>query len=731
MAIHKNPHALPAAQALPFALSLIAAALALPAQAQTAASPTQTSSNALPAVTVSGSSSAPVTVGGFGDLPVAKLPLQAQVISNDLLNDLGIEATSGLTRLDASVGDAYNSLGYVSYLKVRGYDLDNRFNYRRDGLPINAETALLMANKGSLELLKGTSGIQAGTSAPGGLVNYVVKRPTGDLTTLSLGASERGTVQAALDWSRRLGDAKQFGLRVNAMAAHLDPELRDAKGQRRLLAVAGDWRASPELLVEAELELSHQHQPSQPGFSLLGNRLPDARAIDPRTNLNNQDWSQPVAFDGQTASLRVTRQLGADWSARAHLMTQRLVTDDRLAYPFGCTESADIYWPSSYCPNGNFDLADFRSENERRHSDAAELSVQGRFATAGLQHQLGAGLLLTRFKSRFQGQAYNAVGTGNISGLPRLPADPTLNDANTNRDERSTELFLRDAIQIGTQWQAWLGLRHTRLQRESVRVNTSDLRATDYRQSFTTPWLGLSYAINPQLMAYVSWGEGIQSEVAPNRPRYSNAGQPLPALRSRQWEVGLKSGSKTVDWSVNWFDISQPAWRDVGPCNSTPGSCERRIDGTQDHQGLEAQADFKWSGGGLLASAMQLKARRNGSADPALNGLRPANVPQSAVKLQARQSLPQLPGLQLMAGLAYEGRRAVLPDNSLFIPSWTRLDLGARYELQLGRQLAVLRVGVDNATNRRAWKESPYQYEHVYLYPMAPRTWRASLEWVL
>ena len=60
---------------------------------------------------------------------------------------------------------------------MRGFVLDNRFNFRRDGLPINAETSIPLDNKERIEILKGTSGIQAGTSAPGGLVNYVVKRP--------------------------------------------------------------------------------------------------------------------------------------------------------------------------------------------------------------------------------------------------------------------------------------------------------------------------------------------------------------------------------------------------------------------------------------------------------------------------------------------------------------------------------------------------------------------------
>jgi iron complex outermembrane receptor protein len=41
------------------------------------------------------------------------------------------------------------------------------------------------------------------------------------------------------------------------------------------------------------------------------------------------------------------------------------------------------------------------------------------------------------------------------------------------------------------------------------------------------------------------------------------------------------------------------------------------------------------------------------------------------------------------------------------------------------------RLGLDNATDRRAWRESPYQFGHSWLFPLAPRTLRVSLDWRL
>ena len=693
--------------------------LALNAQAQNTAN--------LPVVTVSGrNAEAPVQAGGWGDTPVAKLPLQASVLGAERLADAGIASLAGLTQLDASVGDAYNSVGYVSYLKVRGFDLDNRFNFRRDGLPINAETALALGNKASVEVLKGASGIQAGTSAPGGLVNLVVKRPDAKLLTLNFGVSERGTLEAGVDWSQRFGSGDAFGLRINAAGARLHPELRDADGERQLFAAAADWRIAPDTLLEAEFEWNRQSQRSQPGFSLLGDTLPSAKAIDPRRNLNNLDWSLPVVFDNTHASLRLQQRLNAEWRAQAHLGVQELKTDDRLAYAYGC--SAEERW-DRYCSNGDFDRYDFRSEGERRRSQALDLSLAGKFTMAGLQHQLATGLLLSRYQAHLGAQTYQWSGIGNVFVDMASPAVPEPNDVNTNREERTTELYLRDSVRLSAQWQAWLGLRHSRIEREAVRTDGS--RATDYAQSFSTPWASLSYAFSPRLMAYASWGEGVESEVAPNRSRYTNAGQALPALKSRQFELGLKAGSSTVDWAVAAFDVRRPVWSDIGACNDTPASCTRQADGLARHRGIEAQADIKWQDGSLLASAMKLRARREGALDATLNGLRPVNVPETTLKLNARQRLSAagLPQLSVDGGLVYEGPRLALPDASVEIPGWTRVDVGLRWEQShSAQQLVVWRLGVNNLADKRAWRESPYQYGHAYLYPLAPRSWRASVE---
>jgi iron complex outermembrane recepter protein len=538
----------------------------------------------------------------------------------------------------------------------------------------------------------------------------------------TLTAAEPGAVGASIDIGDRAGADDKLGWRLNASADRLRTGVRDAQGRRSLLAGAFEARLAAGSLLEIEAEINHQSQPSVPGFSLLGARLPAARSIDPRINLNNQAWSLPVVFDGRTASVRFTQALSDGIDLTAHAMSQQLRTDDRVAFPSGCSAEDDY---TRYCSDGSFDLYDFRSEGERRHSRAFDLSISGAVTWGGWAHRFNVGVLSTAFASRFGRQAYNYVGSGSIDGRARLPADPRLTDENTQRDERSTELHVQDMLSLGADTRLFAGLRHSRVQRDSVRTDGS--RATAYAQGFTTPWLALTKGVAEGATAYVSWGQGIESEVTPNRPRYSNAGQPLPALKSQQVEVGFKHNTAALDWRAAVFSIQRPEWRDIGACDGA-GSCTRRADGRSRHQGIEAEAEWRHGAVSLRGSALLLKARRAGSDDSSVNGLRPTNVPAASLKLQGVYNVTALPGLALLGFASHEGERMVLPDNSVATPGWTRVDLALRYSHALGALgSAVWRLGIDNIGNQKAWKESPFQYGHAYLYPLAPRVFHASL----
>ena len=688
----------------------------------------------LPATTVTAPANrqARASISGLGNTPGWQAPVQAQTYGQTIMRDAGITRLADLTKLDASVTDAYNAIGYWDSMNVRGFKLDNALNYRREGLPINGETRIALDNKAAIEIFKGTSGIQAGTSAPSGLVNYLVKRPDTSLREVTLGLNDRGGWLLATDLSERFGERREYGLRVNAAHEDVRPTTQAADGRRRLAAVAGDWQLTRDARLEAEFEHSFLSQPSVPGYSLLGTALPSAKSLDPTTNFNNQSWSRPVEMQGNTGSLRWTQAWGGGWRSQVSYGEQRLQSTDRGAFTFGCGAEGNY---AAHCSNGTFDLYDFRSYGEHRRTRAWLASLQGRVETGVVRHDLNFGVLRSRHDTDLKQAAYNYAGEGNITGVFVTPEAPLpLDYANTRRSERSTEFSVVDALSHEGPWRAWVGLRHTQLQRDTELTDTSANRSAALDESLTTGWAALGYQLAEQTQAYVSWGQGIEATAAQNPAPstyivYTNAGQVLPVRRSRQLEVGLKSAVGAHQWGVNLFQIHRPVADRITQDDGVGGYLYTYLnDGEAVHRGLEATwqwRDASWQAS--LAGAL-LDTERRGSqrTDVAINGKPATNVPDHTLRASVAWRVPGFDSTWLQTDVIHEGPRAVTADDSVRLSSWTRTDLGLRTATTVAGNNVVWRVNVHNVFNLRNWREAPTYSDHVYLMPQAPRSVSAT-----
>ena len=259
-------------------------------------------------------------------------------------------------------------------------------------------------------------------------------------------------------------------------------------------------------------------------------------------------------------------------------------------------------------------------------------------------------------------------------------------------------------------------------------MRTDGTLPSAYEDGLSTPWLAASYRFGVATTAYASYGEGMESQIVPNRlDQYTNAGVALPALKSKQWEIGLKGGQDGLGWQLAWFHIRRPM-SNLDACNRLGlAPCLGQADGEAVHRGLEASTQWAQGPWRLGGGVTLIDAKRRGSTvEPATNGKRPANVPNLVVRAQAGWKLASVPGLELQAQLSHEGHRPVLPDASVSLPAWTRMDAALRYEMKMGETATSWTLGIDNLLNKRYWKESPTQFGHIYLYPGAARSLRLA-----
>jgi iron complex outermembrane receptor protein len=668
---------------------------------------------------------APSQVSGFGDVPLSQAPFSAISIDQQSLQDVGVQRVSDALRLDASVADSYNSPAYWDSLSVRGYTLDNRYNYRREGLPISAETMISMDNKERIELFKGTSGIQAGTSAPGGLVNYVVKRPPSakDQTIRSVSASygPGQSSSSGLDLGGRFGQDQTLGYRFNVAYEDLNPSIQNSQGHRKLFALAMDWRITPDSKLEWEIERSERQQFGVNGYSLLGDTLPTP--VDGKRNLTRQAWSVPGVFEGTTGTIRFKQNLASGWLWTTQYGGQRLKTDDRLSFGFGFECRFPNYTNCDrFQPDGTFDVYDYRSDNERRLSDALQTSFAGVMELAGLQHHLNFSVTRQRQLDRFDStQLYSYAGLSNLNGQP-VP-EQSLNQTypNTNRSEYSIEWALTDRIQLNSLTTAWFGLRNTRTTRSTISLDQTNPNPARHSTNFTTPWLALSHEYPTGHTLFASYGEGVELFAAPNNANYTNAGQLLGVSRSKQLEMGAKGVRGAWRWNASVFQIKRPLAYDL--------NFERVVDGIEMHRGLEV--GLNWAQGPwMLGTQLQWMETKISGATQDLNknGQKAPNVPDLTLRAMAQYRFAGIPGLRSSLRLNHEGSRRVTEDGSLNLPSWSTLDFATHYDTRIQGTRTQWTVAIDNLADRHYWRESPKQFGHYYLYPGAPRTVRVGVK---
>ncbi|MCF5940921.1 TonB-dependent receptor plug domain-containing protein, partial [Xanthomonas perforans] len=254
-------------------------------------------------------------LSGFGATRLLDAPASIAVIDRAQLLDRQARVLSEVLRADASAGDAYAPIGYYENFVVRGYSLNAANSYRINGMSAVGEQSIALENKQQVQLLKGLAGLQSGVNEPAGLIDYRTKRPE-HVRSVTLGTDEQGSRYVAADLGDWFGAERTLGLRVNAAREDIDSYVDHADGYRNFLSLAGDWKITPQALLQLDVEYQHRQQRSVPGYQLLGGtQVP--RDIDVHRLLGYQPWARPVEMDALNAQLRYAYQFNDDWRATA------------------------------------------------------------------------------------------------------------------------------------------------------------------------------------------------------------------------------------------------------------------------------------------------------------------------------------------------------------------------------------------------------------------------------
>jgi iron complex outermembrane receptor protein len=180
------------------------------------------------------------------------------------------------------------------------------------------------------------------------------------------------------------------------------------------------------------------------------------------------------------------------------------------------------------------------------------VSVSGPWQTGSVKHDLTLGLARSTQRIDVPTAVFDVHGQRRLGAATWFKISSLLQfqDPQNLRRQTTTALYVRDAITLAPGWTAWAGLRTTRLER---RQSLSDGSVPEARLSdtMTTPWLALGHEFAPRQQVYISWGEGVENLLAPlksTQSNYLNAGEYLPAVKSRRPKLATRHSSISSTW---------------------------------------------------------------------------------------------------------------------------------------------------------------------------------------
>jgi iron complex outermembrane recepter protein len=535
-----------------------------------------------------------------------------------------------------------------------------------------------------IEVLKGPNAFLYGMAPNGGVggtINIVPKR-AGDADfarfTAGYGANAQGL--GHIDWSRRFGEDRQFGVRLNASYGGgdtpIDKQSRNAFVGSLGFDFRGDrFRASVDFIAQEESIIA----PSRPFLVAAGVPVPAA----PNGHRNvTQAWEHSKIGD-QGLLLRTEY----DVTDRLTLFADVGGGHTRVDRTFGTPTITNLMGDTTNTP-GNFIF-----DINRRTYDAG---FRASFDTSIVKHLLIFQALayhddLLRGSTNGTAMASNLYAP--IDRMAQRIASPTFIPKISHTDLLG--FALSDTLSVFEERiQLMVGGRQQRILSDNFSPTTG-LLTSAYDKSALTPMVGVVLKPWQNVSLYGNYIEGLtKGDVAPSTA--INSGEVLAPYVAKQYEVGVKADFGRIAATVAAFQIEKPFGQLVGNVFG-PG-------GQQRNRGLE----FSVFGEivpevRVLAGLTLIDGRLTQTNAASTVGNRAIGVAPLQANLGLEWDTPFVKGLTLAGVAAHTGQAYVDTANTQSIPAWTRFDIGARYRTEVFDRPISVRANVQNLFDQNYW----------------------------
>ncbi|ANX22338.1 TonB-dependent siderophore receptor [Neisseria meningitidis] len=694
--------------------------------------------------------------------PITVVNYDEQALNNTEARTL----VDAVAKKDASVWQFGGESNTLTGLYFRGYQLDAR-QFSVNGLAgMYGTQGTAGVQVGSAQLIKGASTAVNGMDPEGavsGSVNIETKKAADEGNRkIGLGRFSNNRAQGTFDLGQRFGENKEFGVRANGKLRHGDTPRHGYSEDNKEFALNADYRGET---LRVAFDSIYAKRKTNGGRARIqdiqnaGGRL--FGAPDGKTNLlPSWNWQNTA---GQT------NMLTFEWDAFDNAQITGGIGYNKARY-YGTLISPTVCLnATSTCTdmqntnasgkvtarNYDYNTGTARLTDQYFRTLSMNLTARGEFETGPVTHNWSMAF------DRVIRQRKTINGSGNGNSKIEVKANENIanqlasftadypnsweNSANLDANIKVNSLALSDTLGfVDNKYRLTLGERFQTVEYTDKKSQSGDAKRF-------SPMLMAAWVPQPDLVVYGNYMEDLE----PADIKTDDSGETTMAKPrvSRQFEVGVRKNWGNFVTTLNAFQIKRPGyWRGHTTTKTTKGVTTTLTYGNNsdfarykaqggaagDEQGMERNRGIEFNTYanllnntlrptlGLMYLQSTVKEYPN-SRDMLVNGVQVAN-PRVIAKAGLEWDTPFAKGLTLNGNVSYFGKSYQDTQKQYAFPSYTLIDVGARYKTKLGKNTLTVSSSVENLFNKNYWQVQRGQYDRSFAVVGLPRTYWLKAE---
>ena len=659
-----------------------------------------------------------------GDVPLKSLPQNIDVVSAELLKDVGVndfqnalDFASGVARQNSFGGlwDSFAIRGFAgdenlpSGYVVNGFSAGRGFSGRRD-----------TSNVQAIEVLKGPGSALYGRSEPGGTINIITKKPQ---------FTEEGYIQATAgtyslyrlegDYTNAINDDLAF--RVNGAYEDAGSFRNTVESNKLAFTPSLTYQITDDTSLTYELEVLDQEAPFDRGIVVVDYQF----GTVPIDTFYGEPNDGPMSIEALGHQLTLQYGLNSDWSVMVGLSYR---------------ESSFEGYSSEVELSGGRQLLYTDGETvsrQRRYRDydaedlSGRIELSGTVETGDIVHHILIGADAYDYQlDQIQQRWRTAWGAGDTTYSVSLinpeygQAQPETGALWDRREDQSTVgLYVQDQIDITDSLKVLAGFRFDDYSRDFYNYLADS--ESSQSQTATSPRIGLVYEPSNLYTLYLSYSKGFR----PNSGTDAD-GEAFDPEESKSYEAGVKfaNSDESLTGTVAIFRAEKSNVLSADPVNSGYSAAL----GEAESQGIEVDLNAVIADETTVTVAYAYVDADTSNDivnfDWGVNipaGSRLINIPEHKLNVTAMHFMDIADKeSKVSASVTYVGDRlGETIDPDYILPSYTTVRLFGSVNLS---DNVVINADIDNLFDKEYYASS---YSALWTMPGTPRTAKISVKY--